>query len=68
MLPFAVFVMVASWEYVASAWRVRESSPESSGLPFVYLLKTTIHLLGGLLLLQGLSEVAKSVVRLRKAA
>lgn len=55
------FIAVSSWDYVAVSWRIRESSTEASGLPFVYLLKSTIFLLVGLLALQGVSELIKSV-------
>lgn len=65
LLPAAVFVVLISWDYVAVSWRIREGSPESSGLPFVYLLKTLILLLGALLALQGVSELLKSLRILR---
>lgn len=55
------FIAWSSWDYVAVSWRIRESSPEASGLPFVYLLKTTLYLLVGLLGLQGVSELIKSL-------
>lgn len=60
LLPAAVFIAVASWDYVAVAWRIREGSPETSGLPFVFLLKSMILVLAALLGLQGLSELIKS--------
>ena len=59
------FVIWASWDYVAVSWRIREGSPESSGLPFVYLLKTCLILLPALLALQGIAELWKSVSALR---
>jgi TRAP-type mannitol/chloroaromatic compound transport system permease small subunit len=43
------------------AWRIREGSPEASGLPFVYLLKTLIIVLPVLLAVQGVSELLKSL-------
>ena len=55
------FIAWSSWDYVAVSWRIRESSTEASGLPIVYLLKSTIFLLVGLLALQGVSELIKSV-------
>jgi len=60
LLPAAVFIAVSSWDYVAVAWRIREGSPETSGLPFVFLLKSMILVLATLLGLQGLSELIKS--------
>lgn len=55
------FIGWSSWDYVAVSWRIREGSTEASGLPLVYLLKSTIFLLIGLLALQGVSELIKSV-------
>ena len=43
------------------AWRIREGSPEASGLPFVYLLKTLIIVLPVLLAVQGVAELLKSL-------
>lgn len=54
------FILLASWDYVAVSWRVLEGSAESSGLPFVYLLKTTILLIALLLAIQGTAEFLKS--------
>ncbi|MES1942631.1 tripartite ATP-independent periplasmic transporter DctQ [Salinisphaera sp. PC39] len=42
LLPMAVFVFVASLDYVAASWALLETSPSPDGLPFVYLLKTLI--------------------------
>ncbi len=59
------FVIWASWDYVAVSWRIREGSPESSGLPFVYLLKSCLLLLPALLAIQGVAELWKSVRGIR---
>ncbi|WP_420427750.1 TRAP transporter small permease subunit [Algiphilus sp.] len=40
LLPFALFLLWASTPYVMESWRIGERSVETSGLPFVYLLKT----------------------------
>jgi TRAP-type mannitol/chloroaromatic compound transport system permease small subunit len=61
LVPSTCFIIWVSWDYVAVSWRIGEGSAESSGLPFVYLLKAVILLLPALLLLQGISEVAKSI-------
>jgi TRAP-type mannitol/chloroaromatic compound transport system permease small subunit len=61
LLPAAFFIAWISWDYVAVAWRIREGSPEASGLPFVYLLKTHIIVLPVLLAVQGVSELLKSL-------
>lgn len=66
LLPATLFILWVSWDYVALSWRIQETSTEASGLPFVYVLKTTLLLLAGLLALQGVSEIIKAVLRLRK--
>jgi len=65
LLPFCLFVLWASWDYVSLSWRIGERSAEISGLPFVYLLKTTILLLAGFLFWQGLAELAKNLTILK---
>jgi TRAP-type mannitol/chloroaromatic compound transport system permease small subunit len=64
LLPLAVFIVWVSLDYTARAWRIREGSPEANGLDAVYLLKTLIPLLGGMLVLQGVAEILRVVGRL----
>ncbi len=66
LLPFAGFVIWESWDYVSVSWRIKESSAELSGLPYVYLLKATIILLALLLIIQGISEILKAIVSIRQ--
>lgn len=61
LLPAVGFIFFISWDYVALAWRIREGSPETSGLPLVYLLKSLILVLAALLALQGIAELIKSL-------
>lgn len=61
LLPCTIFILWQSWDYVALSWRIKESSAELSGLPIVYLLKTTILVLPGLLLVQSFSELSKAL-------
>ena len=62
LLPFAGFIIWESWDYVSVSWRIKESSAELSGLPYVYLLKATIISLALLLIIQGISEILKAIV------
>ena len=64
LLPFSVFVIWVSLDYVATSWRIHEASPEVGGVPFVYLLKTLIPLMAFALLLQGISEALKALQQL----
>ena len=67
LLPSAAFIAWMSKDYVSVSWRVRESSPDPSGLPFVYLLKTTILVLVTMLIIQGISEMLKAIRRFNEA-
>lgn len=57
LVPVAVAIVYYSSPYVASAWRIREGSPEVAGIPAVFLLKTLIPIMAVMLLLQGLAEI-----------
>lgn len=65
LLPTCAWLLVESLPYVASSWRVLERSREAGGLPALYLLKTVIPLMAGLLMMQGVAEILRAVARLR---
>jgi TRAP-type mannitol/chloroaromatic compound transport system permease small subunit len=60
LLPVTVVIGVLSLPYVARSWAIFEGSPETSGLPFVYLLKTLIPLFALLLGLQGVAQALRA--------
>lgn len=60
LLPVNIFIIVMSWSFVMDSWAIMESSSESGGLPFLYLLKTCIPVFAVFLLLQGISEMIKA--------
>ena len=60
LAPVCVFLFIASWDYVADAWSVREGSREAGGLPGVWLLKTLLLVMPVLMLLQGLIWVLRN--------
>lgn len=64
LLPVSLFLFAISWEYVVESWRLLEGSREAGGLPGVFLLKSAIPLMAGLLVLQGLAILARSLCRL----
>lgn len=55
LYPVCIFILLDSWTYVASSWHLLEGSSEAGGLPYVYLLKTTILIMPLLLMAQGLA-------------
>jgi TRAP-type mannitol/chloroaromatic compound transport system permease small subunit len=68
LIPVSVVILLSSLEYVAFSWSLKESSAQPSGLPGVYLLKTLITTMAGLLLLQGISEFIKAFNTFKKQA
>jgi TRAP-type mannitol/chloroaromatic compound transport system permease small subunit len=67
LIPFALALLILSLPYVARSWSILERSRETSGLPFVYLLKTLIPVFAGLLILQGVSQATRALDTLRSA-
>lgn len=62
LLPVAVVMFFYCREYVASSWAIRESSGESTGLPWVYLLKTLLLIMPVTLALQGIAELLRNAL------
>ncbi|MCJ9429172.1 TRAP transporter small permease subunit [Kordiimonas marina] len=44
LVPFLILMWVSAVPYVLDSWSILEESVESSGLPFVYILKSTLLL------------------------
>ena len=64
LMPVTLFIIWVSWDYVASSWSLLEGSREAGGLPGVFLLKTTIPLMGLLLLLQGVANALRALLQI----
>ena len=62
LIPVSVLIFYSSWDYVMASWAIGETSAENNGLPFIYLLKTLMILMPGTLLLQGISEILRSLL------
>ncbi|NOQ65053.1 MAG: TRAP transporter small permease subunit [Methyloprofundus sp.] len=67
LLPVAGFIFWMSWDYVLASWDILEGSRNSGGLPFVYLLKSCLLLMSGLLFLQGLSLLMSKIIFLMQS-
>ena len=68
LIPFALSLLILSLPYVARSWSILERSRETSGLPFVYLLKTLIPVFAALLVLQGVSQAIRAAYALSTRA
>jgi len=66
LTPFCLLVIVASLPFVGSAYGLGEGSPDAGGLPARWLLKAAIPLGFGLLLLQGVAHMLRSVAVLTR--
>lgn len=64
LLPLCTIIAWSSLPNVEIAWATREGSIEPDGLPFRYLLKTTILAFAILVALQAISTALKAVIRL----
>jgi len=64
LIPFCVFAIWISWDFVGNSIAIAEVSPDPGGLPR-WPLKLVVPIAFGLLGLQGLSEVVKRVAFLR---
>jgi TRAP-type mannitol/chloroaromatic compound transport system permease small subunit len=67
LLPLCGYIFYESLPYLLSSWSVGERSREASGLPALYLLKAIIPIMATLLIVQGLSQVLRCIVILRRA-
>ena len=61
LLPFCIFMLAMSWDYVAASWSAREGSRDPGGLPGWYLLKSLLPLSAALLFLQGLALALRAL-------
>lgn len=59
LLPFLVLFWHAAIPYILDSWAIKESSVEASGLPFVYILKSTLLLFAVSLTLSAVADVIR---------
>jgi TRAP-type mannitol/chloroaromatic compound transport system permease small subunit len=67
LLPFCIFLIWTSWDYVSTSWVIEESSPEAGGLPYPFptIMKSFIPIAGALLIIQGLAISLEALQVLR---
>ena len=65
LIPFNLFLLVGSWQYVMNSWSRGETSPEAGGLiyPAIPLLKAFIPMAALLLLLQAVVVLLRGILR-----
>lgn len=68
LVPFCLFMLLVSWDYVAASWGMLESSREAGGLPGIFLLKSLLLVMPALLLVQALVSALDNLSALRGRA
>ena len=63
LIPFCLLIIVSSWPFVYQSFIHGEGSPDPGGLPFRWLLKSAIPLGFIMLLLQGLADIFKNLIK-----
>lgn len=64
LIPFCLFIIIYSWNYVSLSWELLEGSREAGGLPALFILKTSIPVMALLVMLQGISQALRSLLLL----
>ena len=63
LMPLCVVIIYVPMPYAVQSWASLEGSRETSGIQAVYLLKSSIFLFAGLLLLQGIALACAASLR-----
>ncbi len=61
LLPFCILIIATAWPFAYSAYQLGEGSPDAGGLPDRFILKGAIPVGFGLLLLQGVASIIRSI-------
>lgn len=59
LTPFLILFWVSALPYVLDSWAIMETSVEASGLPIVYILKSTLLLFAFTLSLHALADLLR---------
>jgi TRAP-type mannitol/chloroaromatic compound transport system permease small subunit len=66
LFPTCLFVLIICIPYVSSSWAINEHSIESSGLPWLFLLKSLLLVQPVLLMVQGVAEILRNALLLKR--
>ena len=67
LLPFMLVLLWFAIPYVGRSWSIMETSRETSGLPWVFLLKTLIPTFALTMALQGVAQAIRAADALKGA-
>jgi TRAP-type mannitol/chloroaromatic compound transport system permease small subunit len=63
LIPFCLLIIISSWPFVSQSFIHMEGSPDPGGLPWRWLIKSAIPLGFFLLMLQGIADIFKNIIR-----
>jgi len=55
-----IYILWTGWDYVSASWAIQETSAEAGGLAYLYILKSLILIMAGLVVLQSLAVAAQA--------
>ncbi|NJR20270.1 MAG: oligosaccharide flippase family protein [Hyphomonadaceae bacterium] len=65
LAPVMLLLLIYSGPVVELAWRIGEKSPETDGLPFVFLLKTAMPVFAVTMMMAGVAHAGHAALRWR---
>ena len=68
LFPFCILILITAWPFMENAFHYNEGSPDPGGLPYRYLLKGSLLVAFGLLVLQGFAGLLKYIIKLNTEA
>lgn len=59
LIPWSILILYMSWGYVLHAWQQGEGSPNPGGLPYYFIIKSTILIGFGLMIMAAIVRVVE---------
>lgn len=63
LVPFCLLVIISSWPFIYQSFIHMEGSPDPGGLPYRWLIKAAIPAGFALLVLQGIADLCKNILK-----
>lgn len=67
LAPFCILILISAWPFVQNAFWYQEGSPDPGGLPYRFVIKSSILIGFGLLLIQGFAELLRNILVLKQS-
>ena len=64
LIPFCALIIICSWPFLSQSFTYAESSPDAGGLSHRWLLKSAIPAGFGLLLIHGIGDAIRNLLRI----